>query len=230
MKRHLNTLRRIVMVIALLATAKVASAQYYNIINQATGMLGNALQGGFNYKGYVETKYIKGIGENNGDFVGLSTSQGFMYGQRFFMGLGAGVDLLMAHVDNDAWQGPQGDDIDKGVTKNGCVVPLFTDFRLIVGPLNDINCQLGLKVGCSFLLSDDYIRVNRGYITSNECFFLMPSIGVRIPVSDSNPKQAFTLNVAYQLITPTYRTWWNGYYNDESITLNGFGLTCSFEW
>lgn len=222
-----NALKALVVAAALL-TAGTANAQYGQIVNQFTNVLGRALSGGFNYKGYVEAKYIKGIGANNGDFTGISTSQGVKYGDHFFMGVGLGVDLLMCHVDEGWNPGEAFPDLDKSTTKKGCVVPLFTDFRFIAGNTNNIGCQIGLKLGCSFLLTDSYITVNRGYITSSECFFLMPSVGVRIPTSINSGRQAVTFALAYQLITPSYRYHWGS--AGKAITLNGFGLTCSYEW
>jgi hypothetical protein len=77
------------------------------------------------------------------------------------------------------------------------------------------------------LLSDKDIQVNRGYITSDECFYLKPAIGVRIPAGPTN-RTAITLAVNYQLITPGYRHY--DYGDNSSVSLNGFGLTIGYEW
>jgi hypothetical protein len=205
----------------LLGSAATANAQYYAIADRLANMITPALYGGFNYRGIVEVSAIKGIGENNGDFVGISTSQGFKYADWFFMGVGLGVDALFTHVDSYF------DNHTESITKNGWIIPLFTDFRFTFGNSSSVNYYIGTKIGCSFLVSDKDIYVNRGYITSDECFYLKPSVGVRIPagITDHN---AVTLAVSYQLITPGYNRYDYGYSN--SISLNGFGLTIGYEW
>ena len=57
-------------------------------------------------------------------------------------------------------------------------------------------------------------------------FFLRPTIGLRIPVSSANQKQAVNIGVTYQLLTSNnnYRR------NGASGTLNAFGATIGFEW
>ena len=57
-------------------------------------------------------------------------------------------------------------------------------------------------------------------------FFFRPAIGVRIPVSASNPKQAFNIGITYQLLTSNniYRPY------GSSGTLSSFGATIGFEW
>jgi hypothetical protein len=207
----------------LLGTTVSANAQYYAIADRLSNMISPALFGGVNYHGIVEVSAIKGIGENNGDFVGISTSQGFKYADWLFMGIGIGVDALFTHVDNY----PDIYDRTQSVTKNGWIIPLFTDFRFMLGNTSSVNYYIGTKIGCSFLVSDDEIHVNRGYITSDECFYLKPSIGIRIPAGPTD-HTALNIAVSYQLITPGYNRY--DYSNNESISLNGFGLTIGYEW
>ena len=207
-------------VAAMLGSTATANAQYYAIADRLANMITPAIYGGLNYKGLVEVSAIKGIGENNGDFVGISTTQGFKYADWFFMGVGLGVDLLMTHVDNYNFE-------HETITKTGCVIPLFTDFRFNFGNQSYVSYFIGAKVGCSFLVGNNDISVNRGYITSSECFYLKPSIGVRIPAG-SGDRTAVTIAASYQLITPGYRQY--NYYNNQSISLNGLGVTLGFEW
>jgi hypothetical protein len=97
----------------------------------------------------------------------------------------------------------------------------------MLGNTSSVNYYIGTKIGCSFLVSDDEIHVNRGYITSDECFYLKPSIGIRIPAGPTD-HTALNIAVSYQLITPGYNRY--DYSNNESISLNGFGLTIGYEW
>jgi hypothetical protein len=205
----------------MLGTAVTANAQYYAIADRMADMITPALFGGLNYHGLVEVSAIKGIGENNGDFVGISTSQGFKYADWLFMGVGIGVDALFTHVDSYY------DNHIQSTTKNGWIIPLFTDFRFNFGNSSSVNYYIGTKIGCSFLVSDKDIHVNRGYITSDECFYLKPSVGVRIPAGTTN-HNAVTLAVSYQLITPGYERY--DYGDNQSISLNGFGISVGYEW
>ncbi len=205
----------------LLSSASGANAQYYAIADRLADMITPAIFGGFSYRGLVEVSAIKGIGENNGDFVGISTSQGFKYADWLFIGVGAGVDGLFTHVDNF-----YADHLES-TTKSGLIVPLFTDFRLTFGDPSNVNYYIGTKIGCSFLVSDESIRVNRGYISSDECFYLKPSVGIRIPAGTTD-HNAVTFAVSYQLITPGYERY--EYHDSQSISLNGFGISIGYEW
>jgi hypothetical protein len=217
----MKKIRKYIIAALLLGSATAANAQIYAIADRVTDLIQPALFGGFNYKGLVEVSAIKGVGDNNADFVGISTSQGFKYADWFFMGVGIGVDALFTDVDSYY------ENRVESVTKHGWVVPLFTDFRFTFGNTAGVNYYIGTKIGCSFLLSDKDIQVNRGYITSDECFYLKPAIGVRIPAGPTN-RTAITLAVNYQLITPGYRHY--DYGDNSSVSLNGFGLTIGYEW
>ncbi len=80
-----------------------ASAQYYEIANQIPNLITPALQGGFNYKGFIEAEYLHGVGDNSCDFFGISTVQGFRYSSWFFMGAGLGVQYVHTSPAED-WQ------------------------------------------------------------------------------------------------------------------------------
>lgn len=235
MKGLLRTL--IVSVVAL--TGIPAMAQYYELANRLPGLIQPALSGSLNYKGFIETSYTQGLGHYKASFLTVSTSQGFRYSNWFYMGVGVGVDFLFSNV-NDDW----GDDwVDSMNTDNGLdpshsssvhavMIPLFTDFRFNIGgnPVNDVSGSraaffIDLKVGCSFLCSEDYIRINNGYLTNQEYFYLQPSMGVRIPVSKNNPKQAFDIGISYKLLTSNYWSRWQ-----RSVTLNSLGVIAAFEW
>lgn len=203
-----------------------ARAQYYEIANQIPQLITPALLGGMRYKGFAEAKYIKGIGNHNVDFLGFSTSQGLKYADWFFMGVGIGVDVVFSHANNNVdWAGVPAFDQGYNTTTTGVMLPLFTDFRFNLGNQQKASFFIDLKLGCSFLVGKDYLRVDNGYLSSQEYFYLRPSLGVKIPVNKENLKQAVNVGVSYQLLTSNY---WNSYYSD--VTLNGLGVDVSFEW
>lgn len=205
----------------------VANAQFYEIANQLPGLIRPAIVGGFNYKGFVDVDYVKGIGNHNVDFLGVSTSQGFKYSSWFFMGVGIGVDVVFSHPSDDFgdWDSPSSDYVNHGSTTTGVMIPLFTDFRFNLGNQSKASFFIDLKLGCSFLIGKDYLQVDNGYLTSQQYFLLRPTLGVRIPVNSANDKQAFNIGLTYQLLTSNYWSSWS-----RNVTLNGLGINASFEW
>lgn len=204
-----------------------ADAQYYEVANTLQSMIRPALTGGGRYKGFVEAGYSHTLSKYNGDFIEVSTSQGYQYNSWFFMGVGLGVDVLFAHK-NDHWgEGmttPPGGPNPETIT-TAPMMPLFTDFRFNIGNTSKISFFLDLKVGCSFLLSNRYIPIGDGYLTNREYFFLDPSLGIRVPVSKKHPKQAFDVGIRYKLLTSNY---W--YKSNNNITLQSLGAFLAFEW
>ena len=202
------------------------NAQFYEAANTLQNLLKPALSGSGSYKGFVEGGYSHTLSGYNGDFIELSTSQGYQYNNWFFMGAGLGVDVLFAHKGYN-W----GEDITtlppKGnsYTTTAVMFPLFTDFRFLIGGTTAISFFLDLKVGCSFLLSNKYVAIGKGYLTNKEYFFLDPSIGLRLPTNKKNSKQAFDIGVKYKLLTSNY--WYN--YNNN-ITIKGIGAFIAYEW
>lgn len=204
-----------------------ANAQYYQIANTMQNLLTPALSGSGSYKGWVEAGYSHTLAGYDGDFIEFSTSQGYQYNSWFFLGAGAGVDVLFAHTNENWGNGMLPMDGIKKSTKVAPMIPLFTDFRFTIGNGNTsgISFFLDLKVGCSFLLSNKYIAIGDGYLTNKEYFFLDPSIGLKIPVSKNHPKQAFDVGVKYKLLTSNY--WYQG---NSNITLQSIGAFVAFEW
>lgn len=216
--------------IAIVATAWGAHAQYYQIANQISSLVSPALSGSVNYKGYVEASGLAGFGDNHANFVGISTSQGFTYGGFFFMGAGMGLDMAIVPDYDDAengWNGNPPDYYGHSASKNKAMIPVFTDFRLFSGGGGGAGFYLGVKVGATWLLGDRYLSLQHGRLTGQTQFYLKPSLGLRIPASRTNPKQAVNVGVTYQLITSNsnyYR--WDG----DDVTLSAVGLSISFEW
>lgn len=207
-----------------IASATAANAQYYQAINQVTNMLQTAFSGGFNYRGFVDAGYVNGIGDKQASFLEFSTTQGVKYGNIFFMGIGMGVDVMF--TDYNGGTGNWLPSNEKS-TQTAVAIPMFTDFRLNFGQPTSTGFFIDLKVGAAFYVSDNYIRVGDGYINSSSSFYLKPTIGVRVPVSKSNPKLAMNFGASYQLLTNSY--WYNPNHNNN-ITLSSLGLTVGFEW
>lgn len=223
----ITIIKRAVAPLALLLPAAGAHAQYYEIANQLPSLLRPALSGSFNYKGFVDAGYNKTLGDYNADFLEISTSQGFQYSNWFFMGVGIGVDVLFAQQNDNHgyWEGPDGFDHSHSSCTTAAMMPLFTDFRFSLGYSSAATFFIDLKVGCSFLLGNDYIAIGDGYLTNQEYFYLHPSIGLRIPTNPDNTKQAFNIGLNYKLLTSNYWSSW-----ERNITLNGIGVTVAYEW
>lgn len=220
----------------LLTVAPGASAQYYEIANQLPQLIRPALSGSFNYKGFVDVSYMRGISKCKADFLEITTSQGFRYADWFYMGVGIGADVLFSSTDEkwgSGWNYSSSPDLSHSSTTTAVMLPLFTDFRFTFG---DVNTQakgvtrnsagffIDLRIGCSFLCSDDWIRINNGYLTNRQYFYMRPSVGLRIPVGSSG-KQAFDIGLCYKLLTSNY---WAS--SRESATLSSLGLTVAYEW
>lgn len=215
-------------VAATLMSALTASAQYYQIANQIPQLISPALSGSANYKGYVEASYLKGVGSQNADFAEIATSQGYKFTDWFYMGVGAGVTVMFTHSNDgvnpsDFWNA--GYNPSKSTSSTGVLIPLFTDFRFNFGNSSKASFYADVRLGCSFLVNNSYIRINNGYLTSSQNFYLRPSIGVRIPTNPEKPKQAVNVGLTYQLITSNY--WYN---YSSNVCLNAIGLNVAYEW
>ncbi len=202
-----------------------ASAQYYEIANQIPNLITPALQGGFNYKGFIEAEYLHGVGDNSCDFFGISTVQGFRYSSWFFMGAGLGVQYVHTSPAED-WQPTYypGNAINRS-SRSGCMVPVFTDFRFNIGSPKGISFFADVRLGASFLVTNSDLRINEGYITNNEYFYPRPSIGIHIPVNPEKNTSAFNIGISYQLLTANYWDSWQ-----RNTTLNALGVNASYEW
>lgn len=222
--RHIH---RLLATAVLAGSTATASAQYYEIANQLPSLIQPALSGSLNYKGFIEAGYLKGFGNYNADFLEFSTSQGFRYSDWFFMGVGIGADVLFSHTEDDWGDWTEDDDFDSRHSSkaSGVMIPIFTDFRFNIGGMTSASFFIDIKVGCSFLIGKDYIRINNGYLTNQQYFYLRPSLGVRIPTNSNNPKQAFNIGVEYQLLTSDYWSSWS-----RNVTLNALGVNIAYEW
>lgn len=206
-----------------------AHAQYYELANQLSNLLSPALSGSGRYRGFVEASGLAGLNDVRANFAGVSTSQGYQYTDWFFMGAGMGVDVAMARGTLDASAGPDASTsgwYSHSLSKNKVMIPIFTDFRLNFGPKKNASFFIDLKMGAAWLLGSSYLYMNGGYMGNSTQFYLRPSIGVRIPVSPTNERQAFNIGFTYQLLTSNNCYGWN----QSSATLNNIGVTLGFEW
>lgn len=202
-----------------------AHAQYYEIANQIPNLITPALSGSMRYKGFVEAEYLHGLGDYQSDFVGVSTVQGFTYSSWFFMGAGLGVQYVHTSPAQDWDPSMRPGNGNRSWSNNGVMIPVFTDFRFTLGNPAGIGFFIDLRLGASFLASDDYLQISNGYITNNEYFYFRPALGFRIPVSAKSTKQAFDIGVSYQLLTSNY---WNSW--QRNATLNSLGVNIAYEW
>ena len=215
--------------------APSANAQYVELAQQLPNLISPALSGSLNYKGFVELSGTAGIGSNRANFVGISTTQGFMYANWFYMGVGVGVDVAMTNVNGNA---PYSGDYDP--TYNGwpsyyyhsssttkAMIPVFTDFRFYIGPLDKLGGYVDLKLGASWLIGDSYLRMQHGRLGGATQFYFKPSVGLRIPTNPQNPKQAVNVGLTYQLTTANNNFY---YWDANDLTLSSLGFSVSYEW
>lgn len=229
MKRlSINAIAIITAIVSIFTSTPTASAQYYEIANQIPGLLQPMLSGSMNYKGYVEATGIAGFGNNRANFIGVSTSQGFQYASWFFMGVGIGVDVAMTNQSDqrDIYPPENAPDYYRHAdSQTKVMLPVFSDFRFNIGGYDAASMFIDLKIGATWLLGDSYLWLQRGRLGGGTQFYIKPSLGVRIPVNASNPRQAVNIGVTYQLITSNNN--WT-YWDDNSATLNGLGLSIAY--
>lgn len=225
-------MRRLILSLTICAAmlgAVTASAQYYQIANQIPGLISPALSGSLNYKGFVEFSGLAGLGTNRANFIELSTTQGFRYSDWFFMGAGVGIDVAMAQNPDRLSSLPDVDRPDywgHGYSKTMAMVPVFSDFRFNIGTGAGTAMFIDLRLGAAWLLGSNYLRLENGCLTNGTQFYFRPTVGVRIPVSAQNARQAINIGLTYQLLTSND----NWYWNDRSLTLHSLGASVSFEW
>ena len=211
----MKQLKRLILILVIsLSFTGVAKAQFYEIANQIPQLLSPALSGNFNYKGYVEVSYLKGVGSDIFDFVDFSTTQGFKYRNWFFMGVGAGVDVMIPSTDFSLYKQ------DASV-----MVSLYADFRFLIGNQSKVSVNLDVRMGAAFVF--DNFHTNNGYLLEDENFYLRPTLSVRFPINKDRPKQAISVGFSYQLLL---NAWENGHYFDEAKDFHNVGATIGFEW
>lgn len=215
MKKYLKIIA--ISAISLCCTSGL-KAQYLQIASQLANMMSPALSGSFSYKGFVDVSYLQGVGKAKLNIAGVSTSQGFKYSSWLYMGAGIGVDVAMAQSDDDyRWNLP--------TRKTGIMVPVFTDFRFNVGKATSTSFYADIRIGASFLMGDRYLAIGDNLLTNRNFFYLKPSVGVRIPLSQTG-KKAMNVGLAYQLLTSN--NWYYSYYGNP--TINSVGAMVSFDW
>lgn len=205
-----------------------ASAQIGDIVNGITNAMIPAIRQGAGYKGYLEADCTMGVGNYRTNFATISTSQGYMLNNWFYMGAGIGIDFLWSTVNNGwgtDWSDSNPDWMAHQHTNHAVMIPVFTDFRFILGGFSNTSMFINMRVGASFLCSDSYVEIRDGYLTNRNYFYFQPAVGVRIPVNKTHPRQAVDVGVHYRLMTGNYWSSWQ-----ENATINGLGVNLSFEW
>lgn len=218
--------------------APAARAQVWQATSQLSNMLSPILSGSGRYKGLVEVSGYAGVGDAKINHVEISTSQGYQYNSWFYMGAGIGVDIVHTpesdapdapgyYAPSDGWNGSYYGRY--GYKRTGVMLPVFTDFRFDIptgsAPTSP-SVLIDMRLGASWLLGNRYMMTDHGYLSNQTQFYFRPSVGVRIPVSSSSPRQAIGIGVSYLLLTSGNNYWYYG----GSQTLSAFGASVSFEW
>lgn len=235
--------RNSLMILALASAASFSStgsgeahAQYYQLANQIPQMIQPALTGGFNYRGFVEASFTGGLGSNAVNSVELTTTQGLKYSNWFFMGVGAGVNVLFSNYKESDLPGnynpgyyPGNGNYNPSYNHNttGVMIPLYSDFRFNFGQEKNVGFFVDARLGAAFLVGKNYLNTPNGIINNSQGFYFRPTVGIRIPTNGNDSRQAINVGVSYQLITNNYWNW-NWYYS--STTLNSLGASISYEW
>lgn len=202
------------------------SAQYYQIANQLQQVITPALSGSLNYKGFAEISGIAGVGHNRANVIDFSTTQGFQYASWFFMGVGLGVDVVMAQ-QTEGWRpDPDYDYMTRSNERTKVMIPVFSDFRFNIGSPATTSFFIDIKLGAAWLMGSDYLRMADGFLSNGTQFYLRPTVGMRIPISRDRPDHSVNVGVTYQLLTSNN----NYYWNSRSLTLSNFGLSVAYEW
>ncbi len=225
-----KSLRRIIAVavgMIIFGVGQQAKAQYYEIANQLPGVISPALSGSMNYKGFIELSGVAGFGDNRANIIGVTTSQGFQYSSWFFMGAGLGVEVAMTNSDMLSSDVGQARYREHSNSSTKVMIPVFSDFRFNFGNTGGVSFFADVKLGAIWLIGNSYLRLQEGCMTGDAQFYCKPALGVRIPVSSTNQRQAVNIGVAYELITSDNNY---NYWNDNNITLNCLGVSLSFEW
>lgn len=225
-----KSLRRIIAVVVgmiIFGVGQQAKAQYYEIANQLPGVISPALSGSMNYKGFIELSGVAGFGDNRANIIGVTTSQGFQYSSWFFMGAGFGVEVAMTNSDMLSSDVGQARYREHSNSSTKVMIPVFSDFRFNFGNTGGVSFFADVKLGAIWLIGNSYLRLQEGCMTGDAQFYCKPALGVRIPVSSTNQRQAVNIGVAYELITSDNNY---NYWNDNNITLNCLGVSLSFEW
>lgn len=206
-----------------------AHAQYFEIANQLPNLIAPALSGSGRYKGFVEVSGLAGVGDARATFVGVSTTQGYQYSDWFFMGAGIGVDVAMARnsfINSANPEVPSQGWYTHSLATTKAMIPIFSDFRFNLGSRKSTSFYIDLKLGAAWLLGSSYLAMDGGYVGNSTQFYFRPSVGVRIPSSSTNNRQAFNIGLTYQLLTSNNSYGWA----DSSATLSNIGITLGYEW
>lgn len=190
------------------------------------------------YKGFLEVGFAGGVSDHKANQLDILTTHGISAGN-FFLGLGLGVNILFPQdqtlksdmISSGYWE--YASDYDYyNCTDNAVLIPIYLDFKYNFGNTSNICPFIDMKIGASFLVSDqDGAYIGEGWMDKDACFYFSPTIGFRVPLSNS--RTALNIGLTYNLLSQKYRYFddWSGreYYND-GIVLHSLGARVSIEW
>lgn len=189
------------------------------------------------YKGFLEVGFAGGVSDHKANQLDILTTHGAAVGN-FFIGIGTGVNILFPQdntlksdmISEGYWDAASGYEY-YNCTDNAVLIPLYVDFKYNFGDMSAICPFVDLKLGCSFLVSDDDgAFIGDGWMDRDACVYFSPSIGMRIPLSGGGA--AMNIGVTYNLLSQKYRYFdeWNGPTYNDGIVLSSFGGRISIEW
>lgn len=182
------------------------------------------------YKGFIEVGYGAGLGSFRAHQVDILTTHGVSFDD-WFIGVGTGVNLLFPNNNNlksnSNWTSSSNRQY-VNYQDNAVFIPLYVDFKYNFGD-SRITPFIDLKVGATFLVSENGVYINDGWMENRSSLYLSPTIGFRVPIAGS---AAFNFGVTYNLISQEYYSfnYWDGPTYVDGISLNSLGCRLSLEW
>lgn len=186
------------------------------------------------YKGFIEIGYAGGVGSCRADQLDILTTHGITFGNRLFLGVGTGVNILYPKENGTTldWNMsgiyPGSDRYgDNKVT--AVMVPVYAAVKYNFGS-GSIRPFIDLKGGVAFLARTEPVRIGDGWLDDRQGVYLSPTLGVNIPTSS---RAAINIGLTYSLISQQY-CYYDFYYNEffrsDGISLHSIGVKFSVEW
>ncbi|GEM_PF-611888 len=189
------------------------------------------------YRGFLDFGYCMKMGDISTSRIEITTSHGFQFNNRFFIGLGLGANIYSDGLYYDskyyleegfkfppAGSGEYTAENAIDTINMSIGIPIFADFRINFLDKGSIIPFAGLKAGYTmgFFKSEWTDReTGTGSSTGNETslkgvgFYLQPSVGAKFMVG-----QSFALNIslgyAFQTFDHYYYPYTNGAYTGPS--------------
>ena len=181
------------------------------------------------YKGFLEVGYGAGVSTYKASQLDILTTHGGAFGN-FFIGLGTGVNILFPDdknlMNSDNWNSSNHYNNYK---ERAVFIPLYLDMKYNFGNTRTIAPFVDVKLGATFLASDDEVYINDGWMDGRTCLMFSPTIGLRVPLGNT---AAFNFGVTYNLISQKYfyYDYWDGPIYSDGIAIHSLGCRFSIEW